>query len=136
MRSPHVIYAGRTYEVQWYYDRDGDMPGYEFYQTLSENDKARFMVLVQHLANSQRGTFLPKIHYNIEDSEHGIYAIKAHAERFLNFMTSGSKVIVMNGFSKQSQKVRQKEREEVHKAIRLKNDYELRIKRGEYYEKQ
>ena len=111
------------------------MPGYEFYLTLSGKDKARFMVLVQHLANAQRGTFLPKIHYNIEDAEHGIYAFKPNAERFLNFMTSGSKIIVTNGFHKQSQKVRQKEREEVRRAIRYKSDYETRVKRGEYYEK-
>lgn len=111
------------------------MPGYEFYQVLSEKDKARFMVLVQHLANAQRGTFLSKVHYNIEDAKHGIYAFKPHAQRFLNFMTVGSKIIVTNGFHKQSQKVRQKEREEIHKAIRCKNDYEMRIKRGDYYEK-
>lgn len=50
-------------------------------------------------------------------------------------MTDGSKIIVTNGFHKQSQKVRQKEREEIHKAIRCKNDYEIRTKRGDYYEK-
>ena len=131
----YIIYTGRTYQVEWYFRDDKTMPGYEFFQALSDQDKARFIVLAQHLANAQRGTFLPKKHYNIEDTKHGIYAFKPHAERFLNFMTSGGKIIVTNGFHKRSQKLRQKEREEVEKAIRFKNDYENRIKRGDYYEK-
>ena len=130
----YIIYAGRTYQVEWYFKEDKTMPGYEFYQDLPEQDKARFMVLVQHLADAQRGTFLPKKHYNIEDTKHGIYAFKPHAERFLNFMTSGGKIIVTNGFRKQSQKLRRKEQGEVETAIHLKNDYEKRKKRGDYYE--
>ena len=130
----HIVFIGRTYQVEWYYKEDGSMPGYEFYLGLREIDKARFMVLVEHLAEASRGTFLPKTHYNIEDAEHGIYAFKIHAQRFLNFMTQGKKFIVTNGFYKQSQKLRRKEREEVHKAIRCKKEYEMRVKRGDYYE--
>ncbi len=131
---PYVICVGRTSQVEWYYKQDKTMPAYEFYRSLTKSDKARFMVLVQHLANAQRGTFLPKKNYNIEDSKHGIYAFKPHAERFLNFMTSGSKIIITNGFQKQSQKIREKERSEIERSIRSKQDYELRIKRGDYYE--
>jgi len=133
--TSYVISVGSTYQVEWYCREDGTMPAYEFYQDLTEKEKARFIVLVQHLANVKRGTFLPKKHYNIEDAAHGIYAIKPHAERFLNFMTFGNKIIVTNGFHKQSQKVRQKEKEEVQKAIRYKRNYEDRVERGGYYEK-
>ncbi len=135
MKIPYVIYEGRTYCVEWYFKQDGTMPGLEFYHTLSESDKGRFIVLAQHLANADRGTFLPKTHYNLEDAEHGIYAFKPHSQRFLNFMAVGRKIIVTNGFHKQSQKVRQKEREDIKKSISHKNDYEIRVKRGEYYEK-
>ena len=129
----YIVYVGRTYQIEWYYKQDKTMPAYEFYCSMLESDKARFMVLVQHLANAARGTFLPKKHYNIEDSKYGIYAFKPHAKRFLNFMTSESKIIITNGFQKQSQKIREKERSEIRKSILYKQDYELRIKRGDYY---
>lgn len=134
MNIHYVVYKGSTYQVEWYCKQDKTMPAYEFYKSLTESDKARFMVLVQHLANAQRGTFLPKKHYNLEDSKHGVYAFKPHRDRFLNFMTSGSKIIVTNGFQKQSQKLRVKERSEIEKSIKYKEDYELRVKRGDYYE--
>ena len=134
LRIPYIIYRGKSLRVEWYYSHTGEMPGYEFYQTLSEQDKARFLVLVQHLADSHRGTFLPKTHFNIEDAKHGIYAFKPHAGRLLNFMAVGGKIIITNGFNKQSQKPRGVDQEKIQRAIRLKTDYEIRVKRGTYYE--
>lgn len=135
-RVPHVIYRGKTFQIEWYYTSNGEMPGYEFYQTLTEHDKARFQVLAQHLADSSKGTFLPKTHYNIEDAKHGIYAFKPHANRLLNFMAAGGKIIVTNGFHKQSQKPRGVDQEKIRKAIRFKTDYNIRVNRGDYYEQE
>ena len=133
MNAPYIIYIGKTYQVEWYFEKDGSMPGYEYYRTLSEDTKARFIVLVQHLANAQRGTFLPKTHYNIEDAAYGIYAFKPHSERLLNFMAVGRKIIVTNGFHKQSQRPRDVDKKKIEKAVRIKQDYEFRMKKGAYY---
>ena len=51
--------------------------------------------------------------------------------RFLCFFFEGQKIIVTNGFHKKTDKLPQNEKE---RALKLKKDYEDRVKRGNYYE--
>lgn len=49
------------------------------------------------------------------------------------FFVVGRKIIVTNGFEKKSQKLPRGEKE---RAIRAKEDFERRIKKGDYYDKE
>jgi hypothetical protein len=60
-----------------------------------------------------------------------IYAFKPQPHRFLCFFFNGKKIIVTNGFHKKTGKLPKNEKD---RALKLKNDYETRIKRGDYYE--
>lgn len=60
-----------------------------------------------------------------------IYAFKPQPHRFLCFFYTGHKIIVTNAFHKKSDKLPPNEKE---RALKSKDDYEMRIKRGNYYE--
>lgn len=62
-----------------------------------------------------------------------IYAFKPQPHRFLCFFFIGSKIIVTNAFMKNQQKLPQGEKD---KALKCKEDYENRTKKGSYYEKE
>lgn len=62
---------------------------------------------------------------------HKIFAFKPQPHRFLCFFYMGKKIIVTNAFYKKTDKLPENEKE---RAIKSKNDYEVRIKRGEYYD--
>jgi hypothetical protein len=74
-----------------------------------------------------------KIHdrtkFNYEDDS--IYAFKPQPHRFLCFFFEGDKIIVTNAFHKKTDKLPRNEKD---KAVKLKKDYETRVKRGDYYE--
>ena len=60
-----------------------------------------------------------------------VYAFKPQPHRFLCFFFTGQKIIVTNAFHKKTDKLPTKEKD---RALKIKDDYELRIKRGDYYE--
>lgn len=60
-----------------------------------------------------------------------IYAFKPQLHRFLCFFFEGQKIIVTNGFHKKTDQLPQKEKD---RALKIKRDYEARVKRGDYYE--
>ena len=60
-----------------------------------------------------------------------IFAFKPQPERFLCFFFTGRKVIITNGFVKKSDKMPPGEKD---RALRLKKDFEERVKKGTYYE--
>ena len=121
--------------VEWYYTEEGRMPGYEYYQTLSEDEKIRFFQIIRYYADSPLGTIVPKTHLNIEDREHKIYALKPYRRRFFCFTASGRKVIIANGYLKASQQMTKKDKEKLKIAAKYRWDYLKRIGGGEYYEK-
>ena len=134
-QESYTIYEGRSFAVEWYYTEKGEMPAHEFYKEMEERLRARFLALVKYLADASYGTFLPKTDYNIEDRRERIYAFKPHRARFFNFMTKGKRIVVTNAFYKHSQKLTKQDRETLGTAMRYKEDYFERNKRGEYYEK-
>jgi hypothetical protein len=127
------IYAGKHFEAEWYFTPEGDMPAYQYYQGMSAEDRARFFLIVQQFCDRRRGDFLPATIYRIEDRDNQIYAFKANAQRFFNFMTSGAKVIVTNAYPKDSQKMSKAGRSQMKVAAKYKADYLQRVSRGTYY---
>lgn len=134
-KNEYTVYCGITFIVEWYYTIDSKIPGYEYYKTLSEDEKVRFAHIVKYYADSPLGTIIPKTLLNIEDKEHKIYAFKPYKRRFFNFVVEGRKIIITNGYQKSSQKMTKKDREKLLIAIKYKQDYLNRVRGGEYYEK-
>ncbi len=60
-----------------------------------------------------------------------IYAFKPKPHRFLSFFYAGNKIIITNAFVKKQDKLPPQEKE---KALRCKKDYEIRVKKGVYYD--
>ena len=60
-----------------------------------------------------------------------IYAFKPQPDRFLCFFFSDKKIILTNAFRKKQQKLPENEK---NKALKSKNDYVIRLQRGDYYE--
>lgn len=134
-KSTHRIYQGKTYQVEFYRNRRGKMPGFNYYKTLSEDEKARFFALVSHIANAPIGTIHSKTIFNLEDSKHRLFALKSHQHRFFIFQTADRKLVVTNAYKKESQKMDRSGRAALHIAIQSKQDYETRRKQGAYNEK-
>ena len=120
--------------MEFYFSSEGKMPGYEYYSDLDEAGKRRFFVVVGHFAESSFGTIFPKVIYNIEDKNNGIYVLKPSAHRFFCFTTADRKLIITNAYRKSAQKMTKKDRMVLEVAIRMKRDYETRTKGGTYYE--
>jgi hypothetical protein len=62
-----------------------------------------------------------------------IFAFKPQPDRYLSFFCTGKKIVLTNAFHKKSDKLPMNEKE---RAIKRMKDYEMRVKKGEYYEKQ
>ncbi len=90
--------------------------------------------MVGHFADAPVGTIFPKTIYNIEDKENGIYALKPSIHRFFCFFASDKRLIITNGYQKSAQKMTKKDKVVLESSIRMKKDYEERVKGGTYYE--
>jgi hypothetical protein len=129
-----LFHDGPYYAVEWYYTQAGRLPALEYYRRMPEIDQHKLKLLVQYLADNRHGTPLPVTMYRIEDSANKIFAFKPRAERFFNFTTAGSTVIITNAYHKHSQKMSKQDIEELRTAGRYRQDYLRRLKEGTYYE--
>lgn len=130
----YTIYKGPTYTVEWYFDMNGRMPGLEFFNQLSRAEQDRLLHIVKYMADQPRGTILPKTLYNLEDQTEKIFAFKPRDRRYFNFITTGSRIIITNAYTKQAQKLTKKSKDLLAAAIRSKGDYLRRCAEGTYYE--
>ena len=75
------------------------------------------------------GEIKNKTKFNYEGEK--IYAFKPQPHRFLCFFFYGNKVIVTNAFHKKTNKLPVGEKQ---RTLKCKEDYEVRVNRGDYYE--
>ena len=135
-RGPeYLFYEGTTFTVEWYRDERGLMKAKRYYEALSPEERKRLDDVVAYFADSPLGTRLPKTLYNEEDAANKIYAFKPQAHRFFNFMTMGSKIIIMDAYRKHSQQMTKKDLRLLKMVIAAKEDYLRRVKAGTYYER-
>jgi hypothetical protein len=134
--SPEEIlfYDGAHFTVERYYAQGGHLPALEYYRRMPEVDQHKLKLLAKYLADSPHGTQLPMTMYRIEDRANRIFAFKPRAERFFNFMTDGSAVIITNAYHKHAQQMTRQDVEELRLAGRYRQDYLRRMKEGTYYE--
>lgn len=96
-------------------------------ESLENNEQVKLFELLVLMGNT--GQIKNKTKFRNEGDK--IYAFKPQPHRFLCFFFEGQKIIVTNGFHKKTDQLPQNEKD---RALRIKKDYEARIKRGNYYE--
>lgn len=131
-----LLYEGPYFTVEWYYTENGHLPALEYYRRMMEVDQHKLKLIVKHIADNPYGTQLPVTMYRIEDRHNKIFAFKPRSERFFNFTTEESAIIITNAYHKHSQKMTKQDAEELRIAVRYREDYLRRVKEGRYYEAQ
>jgi hypothetical protein len=128
-----LIYEGEHFEVEFYFDENGEMQGREEFEGLTDNEKAAFLARAVKLADSSPGTIHPKTIFNLEDETEKIFAIKFGNNRFCSFFYESGKIIITNSYKKQTQKNTKREKEQIKKSVEMKRDYVSRKKLNKYY---
>lgn len=123
----YIAFEGEKFTVEWYFDQRGKSISLEYLESLADQEQAKLFQLIKLIGD--RGTIVNKTKCRNEGDK--IYAFKPQPHRFLCFFFEGSKIIVTNGFHKKSDKLPPNEKE---RALKIKQDYETRVKRGDYYE--
>ena len=118
-----VIYRGDKFILEWYFDKFGVSVGFDFFLKISKEQRRKFLALAKRMGDT--GKIFDKTKFNYEGD--GIYAFKPQPDRFLSFFTEGKKIIVLNGFTKKTDKIPKNEKD---LALRLRKDYLERKKGG------
>jgi hypothetical protein len=122
-----IAYQGPAFTIEWYWDALGRCPALEYFEQMSEDRQDDLLMLLKRMGDL--GRIFDKTKFRNEGDE--IFAFKPQPDRFLCFFTTGRKIIITNAFVKKSDKLPPGEKD---RALRAKADFELRVKRGTYYE--
>lgn len=127
MKKPFIAYKGKEFTVEWYFTEQGKSGAFEYFEDLTEIQQDKLFYLIKTLADI--GKIFNKEKFNFEGDQ--FFAFKTAPDRFLCFFFEGAQVIITNAYKKKSQKMPPKEKE---KALKAKEDYIKRYKKGTYYE--
>jgi phage-related protein len=127
MKKDFVIFEGDEYTIEWYFDDRNKSEALDYFEELPADRQKKAFRLFKLLANI--GKILNEEKLCCEGDQ--IYAFKPAPDRFLFFFFSGAKVIITNAYQKKTAKMPSKEKE---RALKYKNDYIIRCKRGKYYD--
>jgi hypothetical protein len=127
-RGAYIFYRGRRFQVEFYYSLEGRLPAKEYLEAAGLQLQVKLAVLVKYIAEEGRLFDITK--FRIVDQAERMYEFKPLEHRFFNFFSSGRRIIITNAYRKQSQKL---DKKELAKAVRMKRDYEQRVKGGCYY---
>jgi phage-related protein len=111
-----LIYRGPAFTIDWYYDTNGKSVGFDYFLSISKEQKRKFLVLAKRMGDSGRIFDINKFRHEGD----GIFAFKPQPDRFLSFFTFGKKIIVTNGFTKKQDKLPKREKD---LALKLRKDY-------------
>ena len=123
----NVVYYGNLFTVEWYFDSKGAMPALTYFKGLTNKRQDKLLYLIKRIGDY--GIINNKQLFRNEGD--GIYTFKPKPDRFLCFFFKERKVIVTNGFEKRQDKLPKSEKK---KALEMKQDYEIKVKEGKYYE--
>ena len=127
MSKEFIAYRGIEFTIEWYFNINEESFAQRYFDALMKDRQKKVFSLFRLMADGG------KI-FNIEKFRHEgdqIYAFKPLPDRFLCFFFSGSKIIITNAFEKKTDKLPEKEKE---RALKYRDDYITRIKKGAYYE--
>ena len=122
----YIAFQGSEFTIEWYFDLKGKSIALDYFESMNEKQQIKLLELFALMGNV--GEIRNKEKFNNEGDK--IYAFKLQPHRFLCFFEEG-KIIVTHAFYKKTQRLPKNEK---GKALSLKKDYEMRIKRGNYYE--
>lgn len=126
MNKEYIAYQGQAYTVEWYFNINDKSPAFDYYVGLTEPERMALLRLIKRMGDVGEIKDITKFNYEGDK----IYAFKPKPDRFLCFFYEGNKIILTNAFRKKQPKLPLKEKD---KALSYKKDYEMRIKKGEYY---
>jgi phage-related protein len=127
MTKEFIAYQGVEYTIEWYFDAGGKSLAQEYFDELEKNRQKKVFNLFRLMAEGGKVFNTEKFRYEGDQ----VYAFKPVPDRFLCFFFSGSKIIVTNAFEKKTDKLPVKEKE---RALKYRDDYMTRTKKGAYYE--
>ncbi|MFH1831558.1 MAG: type II toxin-antitoxin system RelE/ParE family toxin [bacterium] len=122
-----IAYKGSKFIIEWYYNTNEKSQAFEYFQNLDDAFQDKMINLFALMA--EIGLIKDKTKFRNEGD--GIYAFKSRTHRFLSFFFIGKKIIITNAFNKKQDKLPINEKA---KALKYKSDYEIRIKKGAYYD--
>jgi phage-related protein len=111
-----IIYEGTFFTLEWYYDKNGNSVGYDFFLKATQEQRRKFLVLAKRIGDF--GKIFDKTKFRNEGD--GIFAFKPQPDRYISFFTDDKKIIVTNGFTKKTDKLPKAEKD---LALRLRKDY-------------
>lgn len=124
-----VAYVGPAFTIEWYYDARGRSQALEFFEALCEDRQDDALMLFKRMGDI--GRIFDESKFRNEGDK--IFAFKPQPDRYLCFFREGRKIIVTNAFTKKAQKLPPGEKE---RALRARQEYQDRVKRGVYYGKE
>ena len=107
-----VIYKGDCFQIEWYYDSEGNSQPFDYYESCDVVQKRKFLMLCQRMGDF--GKILDITKFRAEGDD--IYAFKPQPDRYLAFFIKGRKIIVTNAYRKSGNKMPKGE-----KSLALKN---------------
>jgi len=119
-----LIYKGEKYILEWYCDKYGKSVAKEFFLNASEDLQRKFLILSKKMGDFGKIFDVTKFRYEGD----GIYAFKPQPDRYLSFFTVGRKIIITNGFRKNTDKLPKNEKD---LALRYRQEYLERKSGGE-----
>lgn len=107
LNKEYTAYEGKEYTVEWYYDSRRKSAAFEYYETLSVQEKVKVLRLFKRIGDA--GEIKNTTKFNYEGNQ--IYAFKPQPDRFLCFFFEGNKIIVTNAFHKKQQRLPENEKD-------------------------
>lgn len=120
-RENCTIYIGQYFTLEWYYDETGFSQAYQYFLSITQEQRRKFLVLVKRIGDF--GTISDKTKFRSEGDK--IYEFKPQPDRYLCFFIKGKKIIVTNAFTKKTKKLPEAEK---NLCIKFRNDYLRRNK--------
>jgi hypothetical protein len=126
-QKEYIVFNGAKFTIEWYFDKKGQSGALDYFEALTDDEQMKSLGLFELMGNI--GEIKNKTKFNFEGDK--IYAFKPQPHRFLCFFFSAGKIIITNAFHKKIDKLPKSEKQ---RALKYKDDYKLRVNRGDYYE--
>ena len=111
-----IIYKGKIFQIEWYYDAKGNSQPYDYYESCDLSQKRKFLMLCQRMGDFGKINDTTKF----RNEGDGIFAFKPQPDRYLAFFKKGHKIIVTNAYRKSGNKMPKNEK---NLAVKNMEDY-------------
>lgn len=111
------------------------MPGLDAFESLDNDDQAAVIAVFEHWGDLELGKRVSETRVNEEHTVPKILALKAGKHRFSMFHAGDNIWIVCRHYEKQKQKLDNLGKTAIKLTVNDLNDYEKRVRAGEYYER-